>query len=334
MISVIVPVYNVSQYLPQCIKSILSQSYRNFELLLVDDGSSDNSLSICENYAKQDNRISVLSKKNGGVSSARNLGLDNIHGEWVAFIDGDDYVNEFYLEHMMRALKVQDMADLVIAGFTRVDDTSLHSIIDKWTYDNDLITTQQITFDQLNKIITWGVSVSKLFRASIIKAQHIRFNNIPIKEDVAFLLNFVDKCNLIALTEYNDYLYVKRQGSALNNNRSFEQKVTQHKLFCAAIEQAAYTKHQINVFARHCSVWSVISEVYSFGNKSPKRRQLLRNLNPSALNAKCLTKYSMTTIDAFGIWLLKHKHLLVFDTIKRTQVHLLNLISALYKLIK
>ena len=208
MISVIVPVYNVSQYLPQCIKSILSQSYRNFELLLVDDGSSDNSLSICENYAKQDNRISVLSKKNGGVSSARNLGLDNIHGEWVAFIDGDDYVNEFYLEHMMRALKVQDMADLVIAGFTRVDDTSLHSIIDKWTYDNDLITTQQITFDQLNKIITWGVSVSKLFRASIIKAQHIRFNNIPIKEDVAFLLNFVDKCNLIALTEYNDYLYV------------------------------------------------------------------------------------------------------------------------------
>ena len=96
-ISVIVPVYNAEKYLHRCIDSILSQTFTDFELLLIDDGSKDGSGAICDEYAAKDNRVRVFHKENGGVSSARNLGLDNACGEWVTFVDADDYVRPSYL---------------------------------------------------------------------------------------------------------------------------------------------------------------------------------------------------------------------------------------------
>ena len=93
VISVIGPVYNVEPYLAQCINSILSQSFEDFEVLLVDDGSKDKSGAICDEYARKDSGVRVFHKENGGVSSARNLGLDNVRGEWIAFVDSDDWVD-------------------------------------------------------------------------------------------------------------------------------------------------------------------------------------------------------------------------------------------------
>lgn len=98
MISVIIPIYNTEKYLSRYIESVLNQSYKNFELLLINDGSKDRSGDICDEYAKKDNRIKVFHKENGGVSSARNLGLDNAKGDYVCFIDSDDYVGKRYLE--------------------------------------------------------------------------------------------------------------------------------------------------------------------------------------------------------------------------------------------
>lgn len=100
-ISVIVPVYNAEKYLNQCIQSIQNQSYTDFELILVNDGSTDASGDICESYVKTDQRIKLFTKINGGVSSARNLGLDNATGEWVTFIDSDDWVDKDYLQKMI-----------------------------------------------------------------------------------------------------------------------------------------------------------------------------------------------------------------------------------------
>ena len=96
-ISVIVPVYNAEQYLPHCIDSILAQTFTDFELLLIDDGSKDNSSKICDEYEEKDKRVKVFHKKNGGVSSARNLGLDKAHGEWICFCDSDDCLKSNYL---------------------------------------------------------------------------------------------------------------------------------------------------------------------------------------------------------------------------------------------
>jgi Glycosyltransferases involved in cell wall biogenesis len=97
LISVIVPIYNCENYINQCVDSILAQTCTNFELLLIDDGSSDNSGIICDEYAKKDARVKVFHKENGGVSSARNLGLHEAKGEWIAFVDADDWIKDTYL---------------------------------------------------------------------------------------------------------------------------------------------------------------------------------------------------------------------------------------------
>ena len=114
-ISVIVPVYNAEKYLHRCIDSVLAQTYTDFELLLIDDGSKDQSGEICDEYAQKDARVRVFHQENGGVSSARNLGLDNAKGEWVTFVDSDDWAKPYYIEHLVASI---DGADLVVAYAT------------------------------------------------------------------------------------------------------------------------------------------------------------------------------------------------------------------------
>ena len=112
-VSVIVPVYNTEKYLEECIQSVLNQSFTDFELLLIDDGSTDQSGLICDKYAKKDNRIRVFHKINGGVSSARNLGLDNAKGEWITFVDSDDCLKPDYLMNLYACVNAK--VDLIIA---------------------------------------------------------------------------------------------------------------------------------------------------------------------------------------------------------------------------
>ena len=104
-VDVIVPVYNTEKYLPKCIESILAQTYKNIELILVDDGSLDDSGRICDEYAAQDSRIQVIHKENGGVSKARNSGIDKAKGEWLLFVDSDDWVEEKYVETFLKQAK-------------------------------------------------------------------------------------------------------------------------------------------------------------------------------------------------------------------------------------
>ena len=196
MISIIVPVYNVEKYLPRCIESILSQIYCNFELILVDDGSNDGSLSVCKHYASRDSRIKVFSKRNGGVSSARNLGLENCHGEWVAFVDSDDYVASNYLSMMVNAIS-HYATDLVISGFTRVDDSDKNKEIDSYTYANENISIERLDIEQLRRITHWSVSFSKLFKSDIIRKNKLTFPPIEVKEDVVFLISYLDCCKRI-----------------------------------------------------------------------------------------------------------------------------------------
>ena len=115
-ISVIVPVYNTEKYLHRCIDSILAQTFEDFELLLIDDGSKDNSGAICDEYAARDSRVRVFHKENGGVSSARNLGLDNAVGEWIAWVDSDDYIAPNMYECLYETAK-RDEADIVYCNF-------------------------------------------------------------------------------------------------------------------------------------------------------------------------------------------------------------------------
>ena len=109
------PIFRIEKYLPQCIDSLLDQSYSDFELILVDDGSPDNCPEICDDYAKKDARIKVIHKENGGLLSARKAGLDNAKGKYIAYVDGDDWVDKFYLD-ILHKLAVANDSDLVVTG--------------------------------------------------------------------------------------------------------------------------------------------------------------------------------------------------------------------------
>lgn len=121
LISVIVPIYNIKEYLPRCVDSIVHQTYRNLEILLVDDGSNDGTAQLCDSLAKTDERICVFHKKNGGSSSARNLGLQKAHGDYVAFVDSDDYIDIHMYERLMYGIQHWN-ADIAQVGRDEVEE--------------------------------------------------------------------------------------------------------------------------------------------------------------------------------------------------------------------
>ena len=124
MISIIIPVYNTAQYLDQCLESVLVQSYTDWECIVVDDGSTDNSGEICDKWGKRDSRFVILHQKNQGVSAARNKGLERCKGEYICFIDSDDWVEPTYLSHLYDGMKNNEGVDMVVSGFIFEGDKS------------------------------------------------------------------------------------------------------------------------------------------------------------------------------------------------------------------
>lgn len=217
MVSIIVPVYNVAQYLSKCIESILEQSYTDFELILVNDGSSDNSLEICKVYSQRDNRIVLIDKPNGGVSTARNVGILASKGEYITFVDSDDYLRKDFIEALITG--VNDEIDLVVAGVTRVQDEvfSEFKFPDKEFAENDY----DLLFSkyQLHKHGSpWG----KLFKSSIINKDGIEFkSNIHLGEDIIFVFYYITRCRKIRLIDNPGYFYLQRSGSLTTKLNDF-----------------------------------------------------------------------------------------------------------------
>ena len=184
LISVIIPVYNVEKYLTKCVDSIINQTYKNLEIILVDDGSPDNCGKICDEYAKKDNRIKVIHKENGGLSSARNAGLDICKGEYICFIDSDDFVSLSFIEVLYKMIQI-NKTDIAQCNFLRFHDEneianegaisfefSQCSIYDNLEMQNNLFKTNQVI-----STVVWN----KLYKRSVY--ENIRFPNGKIHED-------------------------------------------------------------------------------------------------------------------------------------------------------
>lgn len=204
-ISVIVPIYKVEAYIHRCIDSILSQTFTDFELLLIDDGSPDNSGKICDEYAKKDSRIKVFHKPNGGVSSARNLGIDNARGEWITFIDSDDYIQPGFLEGLYAPIAQGEEVDFVHGGCVNVKNGEFVSI--NQSYEYYVGVDKNILFQKLR-----GLTVSKLFRLENIKhwsdGLPLRFDEkMKIAEDLAFTLDYALYVKRYALVPEKGYCY-------------------------------------------------------------------------------------------------------------------------------
>lgn len=192
-ISVIVPVYNTEQYLHRCIDSILAQTFTDFELLLIDDGSKDSSGKICDEYAAKDSRVRVFHKENGGVSSARNLGLDNAQGDWITFVDSDDYLIDQSGLNLLTRTDIE--ADLIVYSFL---------------WNNELIRCPNSNhfekiFFSYHSIVIW----SKIYKRSIIQQNHLYFNEmIHLGEDQLWFSEYIKYtstylCNEAVLYKYN-----------------------------------------------------------------------------------------------------------------------------------
>lgn len=214
MISVIIPAYNAARTIRRCIQSVLDQTYTEWEMIIVDDGSKDNTLDICQSY--DDSRIRVLHKENGGVSSARNHGLKFAQGDYIAFIDSDDFIEADYLEHLSQGLGY----DIVISGFcyeNTPESSSFHlKLANREAVGREL--SKLINADQL--CYPWG----RLFKRSIIETYHIRFDEaMRFAEDNVFNWEYLCHINSLRIdTTQKDYHKSSDEGGA-GYNLSFEE---------------------------------------------------------------------------------------------------------------
>lgn len=210
LISVIIPIYNVEKYIRQCIDSVIGQTYKNLEIILVDDGSLDNSPQICDEYAQRDNRIKVIHKENGHVSSARNVGIDASTGEFIMFTDSDDFIDRNMVEDLL-ALQVKTLADISCCEVKRyvngesIQITHTHLDASITEFDRDTL---------LRKLITLKIDCgpcNKLFKRNIIGNN--RFIIGRSNEDYIFLFFIYLSCNKVTYTNRAYYNYRVTPGS-------------------------------------------------------------------------------------------------------------------------
>lgn len=208
--SVIVPVYKVESVLPRCIESILNQTVTDFELILIDDGSPDRSGTICDEYAAKDPRIRVIHQKNGGVSRARNAGLDAARGEYIVFVDSDDWVDPDFLEKFNSV-----SADLIIAGYRIEGHGISEPVIRK--YENSTLALGDIRPAFEAGILNYACT--KAFSAHVIKHFHIRFDeNLCLSEDTLFVIQYAINCSTARVIDAVGYHYVKYSHATLTGD--------------------------------------------------------------------------------------------------------------------
>lgn len=214
-ISIIIPVYNVEAYLRGCLESIVMQDFNSIEVILVDDGSPDCSPSICDEYSESYQYIKVIHKKNGGVGSARNVGLDLAEGEWIWFVDGDDMIKEHSLFILADAIR-NNPCDTIVHGLVNLyDDGSVM----EGEHEPDTESERNVF---LAKHFCFQNGMM-LFNAAIIKQNQLKFaEGIKIGEDLEFQYRYLMLCKKPIRIDGNLYIYRRREGSALTNPNSYK----------------------------------------------------------------------------------------------------------------
>lgn len=212
LISIIVPIYNAESFLPECIESILKQTYKDFELLLINDGSHDNSAKICEQYGNYDSRIRYFEKSNEGVSAARNIGLKYASGQYVTFIDSDDIVKSDYLQSLID----NNNSDLVVSGFISLHNNQIMREVKFPNLTIDLSKNSSI----LDKVLTFGTPWAKLFKLEILRKYNIQFNSkLSLHEDHLFYFEYIKHIHSITTTDKVQYIYINRSnGQSLSRD--------------------------------------------------------------------------------------------------------------------
>ena len=212
LISIIVPVYNVEQYLEKCVNSITNQTYKNLEIILVDDGATDNSGKMCDELAKSDDRIKVYHKKNGGLSDARNYGVERATGEYIGFVDSDDYIDEEMYNKLYEAIKKEN-TDVAECNFRFIYSNRIAN----YTEDNYylVLNRDEYTKEYVNMNRIFGAAWTKLIRSSL--AKEIKFPKGKLFEDGFYSLELMKKARNFVIFDSPYYNYVMRENSITNS---------------------------------------------------------------------------------------------------------------------
>ena len=238
MISIIIPVYNVENYLHQCVDSVLAQTYQDFEVILVDDGSPDNCPKICDEYAQKDSRVHVIHQKNSGVSAARNNGIEHAKGEWITFVDSDDWVSKNYLENFEID---KSAADIIVQGLQYINHNTAevheykeleNNIFDKHSASSIVIN---------NDLLMQGYPVCKAFRKNFLEKHNLRFDiTLSTHEDIIFVLQSFVASEVIELrngTLYN-YRYFHSSNTLSSKAHCWEETLDSSKKMLSAMKCA------------------------------------------------------------------------------------------------
>lgn len=224
-ISVIIPVYNVEKYLPDCVESVLKQTYTDLEIILVDDGSQDTSGRICDEYVKQDSRVQVIHKKNGGLSSARNAGINHATGQYFFFLDSDDWIAENALELLYKEIKRTE-SDLALCNMQYVDDNG-RNLSNQNAYReycmNGELWTQEDFWKHYKGVghIVCVVACNKLYKQELFNDK--RYAEGKIREDEFMIHHIVAECKKMVCVEPKLYFYRQRDGSIMNSAYDIKQ---------------------------------------------------------------------------------------------------------------
>ena len=294
LISIIVPVYKVERYLPRCIESIIKQTYTNFELILVDDGTPDRSGMICDMYAEKDSRIRVIHKENGGVSTARNTGIDAAKGEWITFVDSDDWVNCVFLKSFLEN-EVND-ADVLVGSYnmvrTRIQTcVNADCEVDTYNYSDDVAKT----LESFMFVVPWG----KMFKTDIIKENQIKFPvGIKWGEDSHFVTEYLTFCKKIKFVRNAVYNYNCINQSSITNKQVWIK------------EKLLWDKEYIGKYQKLLEAYGVEEKIRKATVSKKALIICVLDIRTIALNSETLddAKNDMiSAINTFGGWIFAEK---------------------------
>lgn len=272
LVSIIVPVYNVEKFLHKCLQSILKQSYHNTEIILVDDGSTDLSGKICDEYALLDNRIHVVHKTNGGLSSARNIGLDIAKGDYLYFVDSDDWIEQNTIEENLKILWANN-ADMVIFGIIREFSDGSQK---KSNFKNNIISTEDI----INASAKMDIEPSVWCR--LTKKEIFDCVKFPIglrMEDIYIMGKVLSKCEKIVLNSKCYYHY-----NLMNTNSITSNKQIVFDSYCLSIAYYEMLSHLINLNIKKDSKKYLCENCIKYGIKALDINLLLNKLNNKTKN--------------------------------------------------
>lgn len=248
-VSIIVPVYNIEKHIEKCVESLISQTYDNIEILLVNDGSSDNSALICHQYEKKDKRIKVINKVNGGLSSARNAGIKEAQGQYLVFVDGDDYVHQKFIEKLYLSIR-DSSAEIVACGIRIVNEnfenTNRLATGQEYKFDNPfrnetLLSTEVERKYYKNKkqgfwyVVAWN----KIYRASVF--ENLEYDEGKIYEDEFLFHRLIRSCKQISFIPDELYYYVQRDNGITSEKKDNERfhyltEIYENRMSCYAKE--------------------------------------------------------------------------------------------------